>query len=43
MKHKVKRIHFVGSERTQSRSLLQWAVARLYAASANSDKARHET
>ena len=27
MKHKVRRIHFVGSERTQSRSLLLGAAA----------------
>ena len=43
MKHKVKGIHFVGSERTQSRSLLQRAAVRHYAAPDNSDKARHET
>ncbi|MCX8087610.1 MAG: hypothetical protein N3C63_12040 [Rhodocyclaceae bacterium] len=32
MKHKVKRIHFVGSERTQSRSRLLGAAARPLAA-----------
>ena len=42
MKHKVKRIHFVGSERAQSRSLLPCVVARLSAAPADTDEARHE-
>jgi hypothetical protein len=42
MKHKVKRIHFVGSERTQSRSLLPIAVARPLAAPANTDEGSHE-
>ena len=42
MKHKVKRIRFVGSERTPPRSLLLGAVARPCAAPANSDDADHE-
>jgi len=42
MKHKVKRIHFVGSERAQSRSLLLNAAARPLAAPANTDEANHE-
>jgi hypothetical protein len=27
MKHKIKRVHFVGRERAQSRSLLLWVAA----------------
>lgn len=38
MKHKVKRIHFVGSERTQSRSRLLRAFARTLSATANTDE-----
>jgi hypothetical protein len=42
MKHKVKRIHFVGSERTQSRSLLLGAAARRHAAPRQFRRGRHE-
>ena len=43
MKHKVRRIHFVGSERTQSRSLLHVAAARHLPRPANTDEIEHET
>jgi hypothetical protein len=42
MKHKVRSIHFVGSERAQSRSLLLDAVARPLATPANTDEVTHE-
>jgi hypothetical protein len=42
MKHKVRRIHFVGSERAQSRSLLLCAATRPAAAPADTDEAPYE-
>ncbi len=42
MKHKVTRIHFVGSERTQSRSRLLGAVAQPEAAPRQFRRGRHE-
>jgi len=45
MRHKVKRIHFVGSERAQSRSSLQFVAVRCLvkpqAVPANTDEAHH--
>ncbi len=42
MKHKIKRVHFVGRERAQSRSLLLWVAARPGAAPTNTDGIAHE-
>ena len=42
MKHKVSRIHFVGSERAQSRLLLLCAAARPPAARADTDEVPYE-
>jgi hypothetical protein len=43
MKHKLKRIHFIDSERTQSRSLLLMRPRGIWPRSANTDEARRET
>jgi hypothetical protein len=40
MKHKVKRIHFVGGERAQSRSLPLGVAARTLSAPADTDERR---
>ncbi|MDO9449734.1 MAG: hypothetical protein Q7J21_04570 [Rugosibacter sp.] len=41
MRHKVKRIHFGGNERAQSRSLLQFVAVRPLATPANTDEAHY--